>query len=132
MPNHFHLLVYQKANEKALPDLMRSLGTAYTMYFNKKYRRRGPLFESHYRAVRVQSDDYLLHIGRYIHLNHVGYRRWAHSSYLTYAGAEQPDWLETESVLSLFDSRDQYLAFVDDYEDAQRTLEKIKRELANY
>jgi putative transposase len=133
MPNHFHLLVYQKADENALASLMRSIGTAYTMYFNKKYRRRGPLFENHYRAVLIRSDSYLQHISRYIHLNHKDYKRWPHSSYPAFLHpSNAPEWLDTERVLALFDSDKQYLVFVDDYQDAQRALEEIKRELKNY
>ena len=44
MPNHFHLLVYQKT-EKAMEFFMRSLGTKYSQYFNKKYDRVGYLFQ---------------------------------------------------------------------------------------
>lgn len=133
MPNHFHLLVYQKEDESALEGLMRSIGTAYTMYFNKKYNRRGPLFENHYRAVLVRSDSYLQHISRYIHLNHKDYRRWPHSSYPVYAGfGDAIEWLETNTVLGLFDSHAQYLEFTHDYNDVQRTLEEIKKELADY
>lgn len=133
MPNHFHLMLYQKDSEYALAELMRSIGTAYTLYFNKKYRRRGPLFENHYRAVLVHSDAYLQHISRYIHLNHKQYKTWPHSSYAAFVQPmSAPDWLDTEVVLGLFDSHKQYLDFVDDYEDARRALEAIKRDLADY
>lgn len=133
MPNHFHLLLYQRDDDSVLTNLMRSICTSYTIYFNKKYHRRGPLFENVYRAVLVRSDEYLQHISRYIHLNHARYKTWPNSSYLSYAGKEGvPDWLAIQPVLDLFDSRQQYLSFVDDYEDAQRALEAIKRELADY
>lgn len=133
MPNHFHLMLYQKDSGYALAELMRSVGTAYTLYFNKKYRRRGPLFENHYRAVLIHTDAYLQHISRYIHLNHKQYKTWAHSSYSAYVQPSvAPEWLDTAEVLGLFDSHKQYLDFVDDYEDAQRALETIKRDLADY
>lgn len=45
MPNHFHLLLYLKERE-GITALMRSLMTAYSGYFNKKYRRKGPLFQN--------------------------------------------------------------------------------------
>src|SRR5580765_1037556 len=68
MPNHFHLLVYQH-QQGALSDLMRSLMTSYSRYFNTKYKQSGALFESRYRSSLVSDDTYLEHISRYIHLN---------------------------------------------------------------
>jgi putative transposase len=67
LPNHFHLLV--KQNSPMLNSFMNSLGTRYAMYFNKKYKRTGVLFEDVYKAVRVESDEQLLHLSRYIHQN---------------------------------------------------------------
>jgi putative transposase len=133
MPNHFHLLVYQKESADALVGLMRSIATAYTLYFNKRHNRRGPLFESHYLASMVQTDRYLQHISRYIHLNHSQYKQWSYSSYPIYEGQMvAPSWLDTGIVLGLFDSKEQYTSFVHDYEDAQRSFSEIKKNLAGY
>ncbi len=42
MPNHYHLLVYQKDDKNAITKLLiRGVCTTYTVYFNKKYRRAG-------------------------------------------------------------------------------------------
>lgn len=38
MPNHYHLLVLQ-SDKEAMTKLMKSVCTAYTMYFNKKYQK---------------------------------------------------------------------------------------------
>ncbi len=67
LPNHFHLLI--KQNCPVLPSFMNSLGTRYAMYFNRKYHRTGVLFQDVYKAVFVESDEQLLHLSRYIHLN---------------------------------------------------------------
>lgn len=131
MPNHFHLLINQE-DESAMTQFMLSLGTAYTMYFNKKYKRRGPLFENHYRASLINNDVYLQHISRYIHLNPIDYADWLHSSLGYYLGRIQAgEWLNTEPVLELFDSVQQYRSFVTDYGSMQRELEMIKHELAD-
>ena len=50
--NHFHMLVHQNG-EDGMTKLMKSILVAYTTYFNKKYDRRGSLFESTYKAVRI-------------------------------------------------------------------------------
>ena len=39
------------------------------MYFNRKYKRVGPLFQGRYKAVFIHSVEYLLDLSRYIHLN---------------------------------------------------------------
>ena len=125
-------MAYQN-NEKGVLDLMLSVGTAYSMYFNRKYKRRGPLFESNYKASLISSDDYLSHISRYIHLNPEHYKNWLYSSYRAYVGkSKPPDWLRPQKVLVLFDSRAEYENFVNDYEEVKHSLDLIKAELANY
>lgn len=56
LPDHFHLLVRQTA-EKGITKLMRRLITTYVVYFNRKYKRMGPLFESIYRSVVVNGEE---------------------------------------------------------------------------
>jgi putative transposase len=129
MLNHFHMLVYQ-TEEQGIMHLMSSVLTAYTMYFNKKYKRRGSLFESTYKAVLIVEDSQLMHITRYIHLNHPSYRKWSHSSYGDYLDNPR-DWIISKPILDLFTSRDSYKEFVDDYEQLQRERDIIKAELAN-
>src|SRR3989344_5099105 len=69
MPNHFHLLV-QSQHDK-LGQIMRSMLTAYSVYFNMKYKRVGPLFSGRYKSIICQDDAYLLQVSKYIHLNPV-------------------------------------------------------------
>lgn len=131
LPNHFHLLIYQR-QEKALLRLMMSVCTAYTMYFNKKYKRRGPLFENNYRASLISNELYLQHISRYIHLNPKDYRRWRYSSLGQYLGDQaSPEWLKTQPILNMFQSVKEYADFVADYEEMRHSLENIKHELAD-
>ena len=70
MPNHFHLLLRQK-KEKGIIRFMQKFGTAYTMYFNKKYTRVGGLFQGRYKAVIVQEQAHFTYIPFYIHANPV-------------------------------------------------------------
>lgn len=118
MPGHFHLLLYQLDDEKALEKLFRSLMTGYVMYFNKKYRRAGPLFQGRYKASLINTDSYLHHISRYIHLNPIDvnqpYQLYPYSSYRLYAQPNQKTFINTHSILSLFDGI-KYTDFVDEY-----------------
>jgi putative transposase len=70
MPNHFHLLV-KEIHEGGITQFMEKLGTAYSMYFNKRSKRTGFLFESNFKAQHVDNDEYLKYLFAYIHLNPV-------------------------------------------------------------
>jgi len=68
MPNHFHILIYEK-EEGGISKFMMKLLTAYSMYFNTKYKRSGPLFVHPFRSQFIADDPYYLWIFSYIHLN---------------------------------------------------------------
>ncbi|KKQ38573.1 MAG: hypothetical protein US55_C0004G0023 [Candidatus Levybacteria bacterium GW2011_GWC2_37_7] len=105
MPNHFHFLVYQEAPD-AIDRFMNSLGTRYTMYFNKRYQRVGPLFQGVYKGVLVESDDQLLYLTRYIHRNILSLPRDLRdkfpSSYPVYLKQIKQEWVKPERILLNF------------------------------
>lgn len=68
MPNHFHILVREKI-EKGVSIFMQKLLTAYSMYFNTKYKRTGSLYGGPFRATHINDDRYLKYLFAYIHLN---------------------------------------------------------------
>jgi len=68
MPNHFHLLLRERVDGGISKFIQRIL-TAYSMYFNKKYKRTGSLWEGVYKAQHADSDEYLKYLFSYIHLN---------------------------------------------------------------
>jgi len=70
MPNHFHLLV-KEVIENGLSKFMEKLATGYSMYFNKKHERVGPLFQGRFKGEHVDNDKYLKYLYAYIHLNPV-------------------------------------------------------------
>jgi putative transposase len=130
MTNHFHLLLYQQ-DIPYLEKFMRSLMTSYSRYFNLKYRRTGPVFESRYKAVRIDQDLYLQHITRYIHLNPRLWKRYRYSSLRYYRDGVEPYWLHTKNILELFASRQEYMEFVADYEELHDMLSELKYQLAD-
>ena len=71
MPNHFHLLLTQKNTEENnnITKFMQKLSTAYVMYYNKKYKRTGSLFEGKFKSQHVEIDRHLKYLFSYIHLN---------------------------------------------------------------
>ncbi|MBW1696785.1 MAG: transposase [Deltaproteobacteria bacterium] len=67
IPNHVHLLL--RTGLIPLSVLMSRLLTGYAVWFNKKYRRHGQLFQNRYKSILCQEDPYLKELVRYIHLN---------------------------------------------------------------
>ena len=108
MPNHFHFLVKQ-SGATTIDQFMNSFGVRYSMYFNRKYRRVGGLFQGVYKAVRITSDEQLLHLSLYIHRNPMTLaskdhllRGYTHSSYPQYLGLSHAEWLHPDDILGYF------------------------------
>ena len=89
------------------------------------------MFESRYKAVRVDTDQYLHHTTRYIHLNPRYWEKYLNSSLKYYRDSNAPEWLETETILSLFSSKNEYMSFVEDYEEMRNMLAELKYQLAD-
>ena len=76
MPNHFHLYINQKTEARlpsgnAITDFMHRVLTAYSKYFNSKYKRTGSLFEGKFKSVHLKKDKQAKYLFSYIHLNPV-------------------------------------------------------------
>lgn len=127
MPNHFHLLVRQK-HPKSIDLFMNSLLTRYSMYFNRKNKRVGPLYQGVYKAVLVFSEEHLLHLSRYIHRNPLFLQGVTlqtlseqHSSYSEYLGKRKTAWVHQEQVLSFFkNGRFSYESFIMEADDIEK------------
>jgi len=131
MSNHFHLFIYQEDAE-SMARFMKSVMTSYSMYFNKRHNRTGPLFESRYKASRIDNEAYLLHISRYVHLNPRYWQRYPYSSVQYYiSSTEPPSWLKTKRINDLFTSPAMYKQFLTDYEDKKLMIDEIKYQLAD-
>jgi putative transposase len=65
MPNHFHFVLKGLVENGASKFLQKVLGQ-YANYFNRKYNRKGPLFESRFKDKVIDSDDYFEHLIGYI------------------------------------------------------------------
>lgn len=124
MPNHYHVLLHQESKD-GMMKLFTSIGTAYSMYFNKKYRHVGTVFQQRYRAVRLTNDAQFAHISRYIHLNPRDYESWPWSSLGYYLGDKHASWMSTDLLPEVGD----YKEFLDDYVDRRDELKRIEKEL---
>ena len=127
MPNHFHLMLSQK-KDGGLSKFMQKLCTAYTMYYNHRYKRTGVLFQGKYKSVPVLDEQYLPILVRYIHLNPVELNISAVKSesgtisYLkSYRWSSCPDYLGQENFPSII-STDQFAEIFEDYAEHQEFL----------
>jgi putative transposase len=128
MNNHFHLFIFQQP-ASAITEVMSSLTIAYSMYFNKKYKRVGAVFQQRYRGVRIIHDSQFLHITRYIHMNPKRYTTYEWPSLPNYLGYKQDSWLRPVRVLTMLEGN--YIKFLKEYDDKRAELAALKHQLAN-
>lgn len=135
MPNHFHLLIRQ-TRDKGITSFMSKAINSYTRYINTKRERVGDLFQGVFKAVHIETDEQLIHLSRYIHLNplvslvikkddFLSYPWSSFADYLT-SNTSNSSFVETEFILSQFRSPKSYKQFVLDQVDYGRRLEEIK------
>lgn len=132
MPNHFHFLLKQNI-DLGISTYLSLISNSYTRYFNTKNRRVGPVFQGRFKAVRIESEEQLIHVSRYIHLNPYSagiikkpqelenYPYSSFSEYLNPGGS-----YKNNLIVKLFDSTDKYREFVINQSDHQRQMERIK------
>ncbi len=68
LPNHFHFILRQNI-EGGISKFMQKIGTGYTMYFNKKNKRNGSLFQGKFKAKHIGTQEYLNRLSVYVNLN---------------------------------------------------------------
>lgn len=131
MPTHIHLILKQ-LKDGGISKFINLVLKSYSKYFNTRYKRKGPLWEGRFKNVLVETDEQLLHLTRYIHLNPVSIslvnnpEDWKSSSYGEYIGR-----VDKKNRICAFDDYldmdySSYKKFVEDRIDYQRELEQIK------
>lgn len=129
MPDHFHLhlkLLHNNLLSKYISDVKDS----FSKYFNEKFNRKGPLWQSFFQFVRVKNNEQNLHLQRYIHLNPTtAYfvekpEDWKFSSYRFYL--VDPKYLYYAKEISIGNPIT-LKKFTEDQKDYQRKLKLIKK-----
>lgn len=114
--NHYHFLLQQVA-DKGMEKFMQRLGTGYTMYFNNKYERSGALFQGKFKAVYVDSNEYLLHVSAYVNLNNRVHRlggSTSKSSWIEYVDQQSNNGMcKKEEILGQFKKPEDYVSFAE-------------------
>ena len=134
MPTHYHFLAKQ-LNDKGISDFIRLLQNSYAKYFNLKSNRNGSLFQHMFRIKRIQSEEQLLHIARYIHLNpltnyvlkdekELSDFQW--TSFTDYITSKRRPFVNTTFIGNHYKSMETFGKFTLDQLNYQRELEQIK------
>ncbi|MEF3691503.1 MAG: transposase [Candidatus Moraniibacteriota bacterium] len=142
-PNHFHLILKQKT-DKGISKFMLKLGSGYSSYFNKKYNRSGSLFQGPFKAIHIDTNEYLLHLSVYVNRNNFihGYENkeakspirdlapdlWQYSSYPDYIGQRDGKMCNKEVILGQFKNQKEYVGFM----EKTALYLKDKKELKRY
>ncbi len=88
MRNHYHLLIETKHNNLSL--IARQINSKYAQYFNREYKRVGPLWQGRFKNYFVYDEAYLYILFRYIEQNpiaanvtkEIGEYRWCASTFV--------------------------------------------------
>lgn len=114
-PNHFHFILRQKV-DGGISEFLKRLAGGYAWYFNKKQKRKGPLFQGHFKAKHIISNEHLLHASAYVNLNNKVHQlsgltaQLIRSSWNQYQG-KTPGICSTRIILSQFDNPREYQNF---------------------
>jgi len=112
MPNHFHLLF--RTGNVSISTVMRRILTGYAVWYNRKRKRHGYLFQNRFKSILCQEDAYLLELVRYIHLNPLRaglvhsleeLDSYSYSGHSTLMGNSKTPWQSTEEILRMFGIR---------------------------
>lgn len=118
MPNHFHFFIKQKS-ALSIDKFMQSLCTRYTMYFNRKYKRVGSLFQAVYKAVLVENEAQFIYLSKYIHKQAItsqgetlqGWEEKQPCSFAEYLGLRKTSWIIPLEVLDYFSKTNPVLSY---------------------
>jgi len=140
MPNHFHLLLFQKEPSPTLSNLLRKVSIAYSMYFQHQYQHSGALFQGRFKSVKVLNGEQLLYLTKYIHLNPSKKTEgsvlsdYPYSSLADYLKLNKTikDWLDSQTILKTFfpnspNPQKKYRSFIANIKDEPK-LEKLLKD----
>jgi REP-associated tyrosine transposase len=125
MGNHVHILL--RSGPAGLSDFMRKLLTGYAIYYNRRHKRHGYLFQNRYKSIVCEEESYLLELVRYIHMNpvRVGVAKtlneldtYPYSGHAVIMGKVGHEWQDRDYVLGLLGSKEgkakkAYRAFIE-------------------
>ena len=129
LPNHFHLIIKQ-LRDGGISEFMKRIGGGYTGYFNHKNKRSGSLFQGKFKAIHVDTNDYLLYLSVYVNGNNIIHKvKKYRSSLKNYLDNRTDALCNPKIILSQFENRGDYKDFV--YVNAKE-IEQRRDEFRKY
>lgn len=126
-------MLVKQVRDAGVHEFMSKILNSYTKYYNTKHNRVGPLLQGQFKAVLVETDEQLIHLSRYIHLNPLvsglttNLDDFDHSSYPSFVRKKDNDFCFTSPILDFFNSPGAYREFVLDNESYGAELHRIKQ-----
>ncbi|KKR29667.1 MAG: hypothetical protein A3C62_00360 [Candidatus Zambryskibacteria bacterium RIFCSPHIGHO2_02_FULL_39_16] len=113
--NHFHFIITPLI-ENGIEKFMHKLCMGYSKYFNAKYHRSGALFQGKFKAIHIDTDEYLLYLSAYVNLNDKAHKHHGNSrsSWKEYMDINVNGLCKKDIVLDHFKSRIEYAKFAKD------------------
>lgn len=119
LSNHFHIILKFKEDAelensfgKKLHQPFSNMLNAYTKAINKRYLRRGSLFQEHLKRIKIIEERYLKNLITYVNTNPAhhqiqDYRTFVFSSYSALI-SNKKTLLKRNEVIQLFDDVDNF------------------------
>jgi REP element-mobilizing transposase RayT len=117
MPNHYHFLL-RPQKDGAIGPFLQRLFSSYTQSFNRRWERSGTLFAGRPKTTLIDTEEYLLHVCRYIHMNPVkaglvtNPEQWPFSNYREWIGRRNGTLIDRDFVRLYFPTAADYQQFV--------------------
>ncbi|OGK24916.1 hypothetical protein A3F58_04160 [Candidatus Roizmanbacteria bacterium RIFCSPHIGHO2_12_FULL_37_9b] len=130
MPDHYHLVI-KILVDNILSKYINDIENSFTHFFNRKFDRKGPLWQTSFRSVLVKTNEQLLHVTRYVNINPTASNLvdkpedWSFSSYKDIIS--QPVFLKDYLTEISITKPESYKKFAEDNIDYQRRLKMIKK-----
>ena len=131
MTNHYHLLI--ETTKENLSKYMKHINASYSIYFNKKYKRTGHLWQGRFKSWFVTDDTYLYALVAYIEYNPVKAKitsemgQYKYSSYIAFSEQEKAiECLKESFVFKMYEDVKERLEFIE-FAHNERILDEIKK-----
>ena len=130
MDNHYHLLI--ETTRDNLSDALRFINSNYAVYYNKKYKRDGHLWQGRFQSSYITSETYLFTLLRYIEQNPLKAKivkklsDYEYISFRYFISDNPPSCLLNSFVYDRFETKKEIAAFLNEIIDAEKEEQALK------
>ena len=118
MKNHTHFLMRSESSNRGITRVMHGLQLVYAIYFQKRHKKTGHIFEDRFKSFHIENESYLFECGRYIERNPV--RAGIATNPAMYPWSSLKHYVEGRSN-SMIKTNPLYLALSDSQKERQKS-----------